>query len=294
MLHALTFDIWEDVMTFKLGAAAAALILAAQSVWAFEAQQKTVQNGAAEISYNLRGAGPLIVILPSIGRAAGELAPVADGLAARGFSVALTEPRGIGGSTGPMEGVTFHDLAGDVAEVIRTEGVPAIIVGHAYGNWIAKTVAADHPELARGVVILAAGAKHWPRALLNDINTLNDPEAPRDAKMAALYSAFFTRDEDPEEWLHGWHAEVTEQQLAAMAATERTDWWRGGDVPMLDLLAGEDPFRPKDTWMETRDELGPRVTVKVIEGSSHALPAAQPQKTADAIADWAQGLDNPS
>lgn len=294
MLFALTFYIWEDIMFFRLGAAAAALIVAAQSVWAAEPVQKTVHNGPAEISYNLRGTGPLILVLPSIGRAAGELAPMADRLAERGFSVALAEPRGIGGSTGPMDGVTFHDLGDDVAAVIQAEDGHAIIVGHAYGNWIAKTVAADHPDLARGVVILAAGAKNWPRELLDDINTLNDPASPRDAKMAALYSAFFTRDEDPEEWLHGWNSQVTEQQLAAMTATERADWWRGGDVPMLDLLAGEDPFRPKDTWMETRDELGERVTVKVIEGSSHALPAAQPQKTADAIADWAQTLDNPS
>src|SRR3546814_10849026 len=78
-----------------------------------------------------------------------------------------------------MDGVSFHDFAADVAAVIRAEGgAPAILAGHAYGNWIARTVAADFPELARGVVLVAAGAKSMPRELTDTITMINDPAAP--------------------------------------------------------------------------------------------------------------------
>ncbi|WP_278249740.1 hypothetical protein [Photorhabdus cinerea] len=44
--------------------------------------------------------------------------------------------------------------------------------------------------------------------------------------------------------------------------------------------------------MEAKDEFGNRVTVAVIEGASHALPAEKPIETADVIADWADKLSD--
>ena len=40
-------------------------------------------------------------------------------------------------------------------------GGRAVVVGHAYGNWLARMTATDHPELVRGVVIAAAAAKQY-------------------------------------------------------------------------------------------------------------------------------------
>ena len=47
---------------------------------------------------------------------------------------------------------TLHDLANDIAAVIRNagNGGPAVIVGHAFGSWVARMTAVDHPELVRG------------------------------------------------------------------------------------------------------------------------------------------------
>jgi pimeloyl-ACP methyl ester carboxylesterase len=70
------------------------------------------------------------------------------------------QPRGIGGSIGPLEGITLHDLAADVASVVATEGQgPAVVIGHAFGNWVARTLAADRPDLVRGIVLAAAALK---------------------------------------------------------------------------------------------------------------------------------------
>ena len=101
------------------------------------------------------GRGPLIVMLPSRGRGAEDFDGVADELVKAGFRVLRPQPRGAALSLGPMQNLTLHDLARDVAAVIRNagDGGPAIIVGHAFGSWVARMTAIDHPELVRGVVM---------------------------------------------------------------------------------------------------------------------------------------------
>src|SRR5262245_25447328 len=80
------------------------------------------------------GRGPLIVLLPSLGRDSEEFDPVAERLAKAGFRVLRPQPRGYGKSVGPMENLTLHDFARDTAAVIEHEKAgPAILAGHAYG-----------------------------------------------------------------------------------------------------------------------------------------------------------------
>lgn len=260
------------------------------AAYAQEAELKSAQNGEATISYHAQGKGPLIVLIASTGRGTEEFGELAERLAQRGYRVLRPEPRGVGKSQGPMEGVSFHDFAKDFAAVIKKEGDKAILAGHAYGNWIARTIASDHPELARGVVLLAAGAKSWPKELSDAITMINDPASTREQRLEGLKLAFFAEGSDPTPWLEGWHEDVTKSQRAARKLTNRDDWWAGGNVPILDLQAGADPFRPVESRDEVKEEFGDRVTVTVIDGASHALPAEKPVETANAIADWADTL----
>lgn len=255
-----------------------------------EASVKTVRNGEATIGYRAEGEGPPVVILASTGRGTGEFDSLAQRLADRGHRVLRPEPRGVAPSAGPMDGVSFHDFAADVAAVIAAEGGgPAVVAGHAYGNWIARTLASDRPDLVRGVVLVAAGAKAMPQAMIDALTTINDPAASEDRRLAALRLAFFAAGSDPRPWLDGWHPAVTASQRAARPLTGG-DWRAAGSAPMLDLQAADDPFRPPESRDELRAEYGDRVTVRAIAGASHALPAEKPVETADAIADWAAGL----
>ena len=112
----------------------------------------------------VEGRGPAIVLLPSLARDSDDYDEVAEGLAAAGFRVLRPQPRGIGRSTGPMSGLTLHDFACDIAEVIEAFGDGrAVVVGHAYGNWVARMTAVDYPQQVRGVVIAAAAAKNFRR-----------------------------------------------------------------------------------------------------------------------------------
>lgn len=257
---------------------------------AFAVDEKVVKNGDATIAYSVRGQGPLVLMIASTGRGTAEFGPLADQLAKRGYKVALPEPRGIGGSRGPMENVSFHDFGRDFAAVIAAEGGKAVIAGHAYGQWIAKTIAADHPQMTRGIVLLAGGAKKWPQELSDAITMINEPTSTREQKLAGLKLAFFAEGNDPTHWLEGWHQDVTKSQRNARKNTVQSTWWAGGAAPMLDLQAANDPFRPESSRTEVKDEFGDRVTIAVIPNASHALPAEKPIETANAIADWADKL----
>src|SRR5690606_3703661 len=91
-------------------------------------QSQLVKGRHATIEVYSGGSGETIVMLPSLGRGASDFFEIAEKLMARGYRVLLPEPRGIGRSTGEMEHLTLHDLAGDVADVIEAEGgAPAVI-----------------------------------------------------------------------------------------------------------------------------------------------------------------------
>jgi pimeloyl-ACP methyl ester carboxylesterase len=249
-----------------------------------------VSAGDAQVEVLAEGAGPLVVILPSRGRGAEDYDEVAAGLAAAGYRVLRPQPRGIGGSQGPMKGLTLHDLARDVAAVIAHAGAPAVVVGHAFGNWVARMTAVDHPQLVRGVAILAAAAKKYPAALAEAVTRCADLSLPDAERLKYLQLAFFAPGHDASAWLEGFHPEVNASQRAAGLATPQEAWWGAGSAPLLDLQAEHDAFRPRETVNDLRKELGGRVTVVTITDAGHALVPEQPGAVVAALLDWMQSL----
>jgi pimeloyl-ACP methyl ester carboxylesterase len=190
-----------------------------------------------------------------------------------------------------MTKITLHDLARDIAEVVeQLGGGRAIIVGHAFGNWVARMTAADHPKLVRGVVIAAAAAKHYAPELSKAVTNAGNPALSREERLAALRFAFFAPGNDPTGWLNGWHPDIRDSQRAAVAAVRQDEWWSGGTAPLLDLQAAEDPFKPESARNEMKSEFGNRVTVMVIPHASHALIPEQPKAVVEALTTWIKGL----
>jgi pimeloyl-ACP methyl ester carboxylesterase len=264
---------------------------AATAASAAERRTELIRHGDVQIEVVMEGAGPAVVLLPSLARDSDDYDAVAEGLAAAGFSVLRPKPRGIGRSIGPMTNITLHDLAGDIATVVETlGGGRAVIVGHAFGNWVARMTATDHPKLVRGVVIAAAAAKHYAPELSKAVTNAGNPALSREERLAALRFAFFAPGNDPTEWLNGWHPEIRDAQRAAVAAVRQDEWWSGGTAPLLDLQAAEDPFKPEAARNEMKDEFGARVTVMVIPHASHALIPEQPKAVVDALTNWIKGL----
>lgn len=256
-----------------------------------ERSRALVQAGAADIEVIQEGAGPLVVMLPSRGRDSEDYDAVAAAIAARGYRVLRPQPRGMHRSTGPMDELTLHDFAHDVAAVIEAQHAgPAVIIGHAYGNWVARMTAVDHPALVRGVVLAAAAAKSYPPGLSEAVTRSADPAVPEAERRRYLEMAFFAPGHDPSAWLTGWYPAASISQRDAAARTAQSEWWAGGTVPLLDLQAGDDPFKPAASRTELKDEFGERVTIAVIPGTRHALLPEAPDAVAEAVVAWTRGL----
>ena len=108
--------------------------------------------------------GEPVVLLPSWARGAQDFEDLMVALACAGFRAVAVNPRGVDGSTGELVGITNHDLATDVAGVIEALDIaPAHIIGHAYGNRLARCLATDRPECVKTVILLAAGGLVAPQ-----------------------------------------------------------------------------------------------------------------------------------
>jgi pimeloyl-ACP methyl ester carboxylesterase len=236
--------------------------------------------------------GEALVLLPSSSRDSEDFHEIAEMFAQSGFRVLRPQPRGMCGSTGPMDNLTLHDYARDVAVVIKklAEG-RAFVLGHAFGQWIGRCVAADFPDRVHGVILAAAAAKSANPALRAHLATCVDTSLPAPARLTALQAAFFAPGHDPSSWLDNWHPLASKSQRAASAATPQDEWWTAGSAPVLDIQAELDPWRPADTRNGIRDDLGAsRVTVVVIADASHALIPEQPLAVVRAVRDWTRSL----
>ena len=110
-----------------------------------------------------------------------------------------------------------------------------------------------------------------------------DPSRPADERLAALRQAFFAPNHDPTPWLVGWYPAILAMQRAAVKATDLRRYWTVGAVPVLEINAEFDPFKPKPYWGELRSQLGARVTTIKIDGAAHALFPEQPAAVSDAL-----------
>ncbi|HXC31588.1 MAG TPA: alpha/beta hydrolase [Verrucomicrobiae bacterium] len=259
-----------------------------------------VDRGPAHIEVIAQGAGPVLVILPSLGRGAEDYEVVAKVLAEERFRVLRPQPRGVGRSAGPMSGQTLHDLAADIAAVIEHEkSGPAVVVGHAYGHFVARMLATDRPELVRGLVLAAASPGKVPKGVNEPpvkpevreaIRQASDLSLPEAERLSALQLAFFAPDHDPHVWLGGWHPETEKMENEASAATPVDEWFAAGHAPVLDLQAENDAVAQPKFRSVLKTELGDRVTVLVIPNAGHALAPEQPEAMANAIAVFSHSL----
>lgn len=268
-------------------------ILVSLATGAAAVDRRRLERGGGAVEVLAEGQGPLLVLLPSLGRGQEDFDDLAPRLAAAGLRVLRPEPRGIGGSSPLPPGATLHDMAADVAAAIETEGSgPAIVAGHAAGNWVARVLSHDRPELVRAVALLAAvtGTEVDPE-IRRSITASFTLTLPEDERLMHLRRAYFAPGNDATVWLPGWHPEVSTAQRAAAAATTDKAWLRAADRhPLLYVAAAQDAIAAPPSLEELRAALGPRVTRVVVERAGHALVPEQPAAVADALIAFARGL----
>ncbi len=245
----------------------------------------TVAAPSASIRVRASGAGPLLVLLPGLGRPAGDLDPLAAHLVQAGFRVVQPDPRGSGGSTGPMAPLTLHDLAHDVATVVETAGAAGItVIGHAFGNRIARTLAAGRPDLVETVVLLGCSGKVQPApAIAEAIRLAQTPDTDPATRARAVADAWFAPGRDGSVWLDGWSQPVMAAYLAAAAATDTADWWTAGRARVIILQGAADVAAPVENGRLLKAEIGERATLIELPGIGHAIGVEAPDVVAGVI-----------
>jgi pimeloyl-ACP methyl ester carboxylesterase len=235
----------------------------------------TVQISAEQASLHVRclGEGPLLVLLPGLGRPARDLDPLAALLARAGYLVVQPDPRGSGGSIGPMDGLTLHDLAADVATVIETlRGRSVVVIGQGFGNRVARMAAADWPDLVRSVVLLGCSGLVQPSAAIAEaIRLAQAVDTPPNIRAQAAQSAWFPPGHDAAVWLDGWSQPVMNAYLAAAAATDTASWWTAGGARVLIVQGAEDVAAPPANGHLLKTEIGDRAALVDLPGIGHAI-----------------------
>lgn len=234
------------------------------------AQDLHIAGPAGRLAVRVVGTGPSIVLVPSLGRSVSDFEDLATRLASCDWRVVLPEPRGLGGSVNVPGARTLADLADDVDAVIQT-AVPerrAVVVGHAFGNRVARMVAAQHPSVTPGLVLLACGGAVPPsRPHAEAVRRCFDLTLPHDEHLAAVATAFFAPGNDPQPWSEGWYPSVAAVQAAADRATHVTSWWYAGDASVLVVQAEHDVIAAPQNADRSASDLGERATIR------HLAPA---------------------
>ncbi|HEX4653190.1 MAG TPA: alpha/beta hydrolase [Candidatus Udaeobacter sp.] len=118
-----------------------------------------IQVDGAEIFYRRVGSGPPLLVLNGFAATSADWDPAfIDGLASCSELILLNH-RGIGGSTEDGRQFDIPQLTNDVVSVIETLGLDrANVLGWSMGGFIAQTLALEHPNHVRKLILLSTDA----------------------------------------------------------------------------------------------------------------------------------------
>ena len=254
-------------------------------------RREIVRAGPATLQVTIRGKGEPIVFIPSRGRGVQDFEALSNRLAQAGYQVILPEPRAIGGSAGPLKDITYHDLASDVAATIQSlVGSPATVIGHDFGNRIARTLASDYPCLVKQLILLSAGGMVPRSPEMEKLTTrFWESALSRKDRLSAIREIFFAAGNDvPRTWEEGWYFEVARAQRASDARMSLKEWWAGGSAPMLVVQGTEDVVALPENAKRLAAEFPERVTLVEILHAGHALLPEQPEQVEKTILAYLQ------
>jgi len=251
---------------------------------------ETYNLGNVQIEAIVSGVGDIIILLPAGGTEASSFNSFTPLLNNAGFKTVVINRRGFAGSKGPLEGLTLHDLANDVANVIKKlKQQPVHVLGWAFGNRVARCLAEDHPQLVKSIILLAAGGKVPPEPDTSKLfGTLGKPDTSRDETYEALKFLFFSPETDMKTVNQSFKGRkpwpiASQAHSEANQATPLKEWWNGGKAPMLVIQGLDDIMAvPENGYILKRDN-DKRVELVDIEKAGHFMIYEQPIRVSEEI-----------
>lgn len=250
------------------------------SAEARRAERVLIAANQAEIEAFVEGRGKTIIMLPSWARGAADFDDMRGRLAKSGLRVITPNPRGIGASSGSLGNWAMDDQADDVVAVIRATGKgPVTLLGHAYGNRVARAVASRYPELVCDVILVAAGGRIAPPPeVLKAVSDGADLHLPLAERREAVAKAHFAPGHDPGPWIDGWYPAVGMAQQASVTRDSPARWWNAGGRSILVIQPRQDAAAPSENAELLKRENPARVDLVYLENSGHAAFPEQPDE----------------
>src|SRR3954447_21334478 len=163
-------------------------ILTAAAVTDREARGRVSGDGITMSWGHWPGAGPTVVGLHGVTASYANFVGVADRLHGRRPLLAV-DLRGRGDTDKPESGpFGMAQHAHDIAAAMRGWGLQdAVVVGHSMGAFVAVALAAEHPELVRGLVLIDGGLPLAPPPGVDPAALLDVALAPQMARLRATF-----------------------------------------------------------------------------------------------------------
>jgi pimeloyl-ACP methyl ester carboxylesterase len=250
------------------------------------------------LAYDDAGEGPLIVATPAMLDLRSELRFLTPLLIDAGFRVVTVDQRGMGETSGEWPEYGSIPLARDLIALIRHLGAgPTIIYGTSNGAAAAVYVAAEAPELVRGLILSAPfvrdGKMSWIQRQLANVMRVPFLTLP-------IYMSYYPkwepkRPEDFDEHAAMLKANLQEPSRRGvikaylLEQTHREAEARLGkvEVPSLIIMGSGDVDWPDPVaeakWIQ--DQLGSELIV--LEGAGHHPHVEYPREIADAVVAFA-------
>ncbi|MCK4285774.1 MAG: alpha/beta hydrolase [Candidatus Lokiarchaeota archaeon] len=253
--------------------------------------------GNVQIDALINGTGEILVLLAAGGQDASSFNDFTPLLNKAGYKTVAINRRGFAGSKGPLEDLTLHDLANDIAGVIQMLGGNAVhVLGWAFGNRVARCLAEDHPHLVKTIILLAAGGQVPPEPeTLKKIALLGNPNSSSEERLEALKSWLFSPSTDIETVIQVFRGRKTwpkaqQAHNKASQATPLIEWWNGGKAPMLVIQGLDDTAAVPENGNILKRENEERVRLVSIENAGHFLIYEQPKQVAEEIISFLSGF----
>lgn len=249
------------------------------------------------IGYDVRGEGPLALLLPGMGELRSSYRHLAPKLVAAGYQVVTVDLRGHGDSDATFTAYGDTETASDLAALLRKLGPPAVVIGNSMSAGSAVIVAADHPDLIDALVLIGPFVRNpvnstgLQRLLFRIMLARPWARAVWNTYLPKLYSG--RKPTDFDDYRAGMLAAMKRPGYTkAFALTARTDHapaeraLSAVRAPSLVVMGERDPDfddpAAEATWIG--NTLGG--TVAMVADAGHYPQSQQPEATAAAITEF--------
>lgn len=263
----------------------------------------TVSVQGAEIYYQTIGSGTPILLIPGFGCDHLIWGRVAQTLAAR-YRVVMFDHRGVGRTTGTVEGLALRTLADDAIGLLQALRIEKVhVLGHSMGGMVAQELAITRPELVQSLILVSSCARLDARGRATidtwgNMPSRVDPETAARLVLPWMYTnAFFELpgavDNLVQRMLANSYPPTAEAILAQSLAVQDADTTnRLGQITARTLvLVGREDILTPVRYSQQLARLIASAKLVVLDETGHGLLVETPDAVVGAVAPFLESFD---